>query len=192
MVSVGSRWSRLWWAASSAWKYSLATNSAVGAGFAGIFSGGDTLLNGDLGDKTLTELARRGGATPLAEWREFSEAFLSRVGVAEREGEPFVEAPLRGLRIGLRIELPGRVVLGDLETVGLKCPGASGLGERGFAGDGDEVEIESCLSDCARSLSPASRALLAGWAIWAELETLFGGEGDLEYGDAMAGQSGRR
>jgi hypothetical protein len=63
-----------------------------------------------------TELARRGGATPLEEWREFNEAFRSKVGVADREWVPFVvEGALRGLRRALL----GRGLLGDRSTAGL-------------------------------------------------------------------------
>lgn len=38
------------------------------------------------------EGVRRGGATPLAEWREFMDAFRRRVGVAEpaRESRPLL------------------------------------------------------------------------------------------------------
>jgi hypothetical protein len=48
-----------------------------------------------------------------------------------------------------------------------------------LAGDGDEVEMESCFKDCARSLSGAADALLPCPG------TLLGGDGDLEYGDAI-------
>src|SRR5512140_3589332 len=104
-------------------------------------SSGDGSRSGDLGDKRLTELARRGGATPLDECSEFSEAFLSRVGVAERDE--------------LRMELPGRGVLGERLTAGFRGPETSGLGDRGPLA-GDEVEMDSCLSDRAISASAPS------------------------------------
>ena len=115
--------------------------AAVTWGFSG--GSGDMLRRGDLdseGDLMLTELARRGGATPLTEceWSEFREAFLSRVGVAERESRPFDdEGPLRGVR-GAALDLTLRE-LGDRLRGGLKGP--PGLGERGdFAGEDAERE----------------------------------------------------
>lgn len=119
---------------------------AVCTGRGGAGGSGDILRRGDLrladdGDLRLMELARRGGATPLAEWRELSDAFRSRVGVAEREGVPFGEGwPFKGLRRGQ----PGRGELG-FSTVELN--------RRGEDLVGDEVERESCFRDWARSLS---------------------------------------
>lgn len=87
----------------------------------------------------LIELERRGGATPLAECRELSDAFRSKVGVPEREGVTFGEGwPFKGLRrawlgrgeVRFSVELRRR---GDLA--------------------GDEVERERCFKDWARSLS---------------------------------------
>lgn len=120
----------------------------------------------------LTELARRGGATPLAEWREFIDAFLRSVGVAEREG---VDAPCSGLRR----ELPGRGVLGDLLTAGLKgLEGRPGLGdERVELADG-EVASESCLRECASSSPVEPGPLLT-------LNPLVGGDGEGEELDAI-------
>lgn len=63
-----------------------------------------------------TELARRGGATPFEEWREFREAFRSRVGVEERDRFPLA---VKGAFRGLLRALPGRGVLGDRSTAGL-------------------------------------------------------------------------
>jgi hypothetical protein len=80
----------LWCMSSSARKWALATEWGVGECFGGGGSG-DMLRRGDLpdlgllGDRTLAELARRDGGTPLAEWSEFIEAFLSKVGVADRD-----------------------------------------------------------------------------------------------------------
>jgi hypothetical protein len=138
----------------------------------------------------LAELERRGGATPLlAEWSEFRDAFRSRVGVPERDGVPIAVEPLRGLRI----ELPGRGVLGDL-IVCLREPEARGRGERGdLAGEDVDVEIDSWFRDWAKSPSSAARTpLLSARAIVAE--TLFGGDADLENGDAIlcAGRSARQ
>jgi hypothetical protein len=94
-------------------KWALATDSAVAAGFSG--DSGDR-LRGDLGVVMMwTELARRCGATPLAEWSEFIEAFLSSVGVAERDGEWFEVEPFSGPRMALA----GRGELGDRDTAGL-------------------------------------------------------------------------
>jgi len=131
----------------------------------------------------LAELERRGGATPFAEWSEFRDAFRSKVGVPERDGVPLANEPLRGLRI----ELPGRGVLGDLVDC-LTAPGAGGRGDRGVLA-GEDVERDSLFRDWARSLSSGGPpALLPVWAIGAE--TLFGGDSDLENGDAIVCAAG--
>ena len=57
-----------WCSSSSALKCALATVAAVTCGFSG--GSGEMLRSGDLdieGDRMLTELARRGGATPFTE-----------------------------------------------------------------------------------------------------------------------------
>lgn len=115
-----------------------------------------------------TELARRGGATPFEEWREFREAFRRRVGVEERDRFPLVaEGALRGL---LRA-LPGRGVLGERSTAGLYVRGD-------LAGE----PSERCFNDCARSLS-----LLLGFP-----GDLFEGDGEGEKDDAMSGVESSR
>jgi len=93
------------------------------------------------------------------------DALRSRVGpgVRERDGVPLAVDPFRGLRI----ELPGRGVLGDL-VAGLTEPGASGRGERGDLA-GEAVEIDNWFRDWARSLSSVGRPPLLG-------DTLFGGD----------------
>ena len=102
----------------------LARSWAVGGGgLSGI--SGDKLRRGDLGpragDKTLIELARRGGATPLTEWSEFMDAFLSKLGVADREGgRSDAEADAEDAWSGLRMPLLGRGVLDD-RTGGRGC-----------------------------------------------------------------------
>lgn len=168
-----------WWAASSALKCSFATDSAVRAGLGGI--SGEGSRRGDLGDKRFTELARR-GATPFAECKELRDAFRSKVGVAEREGVRFEGAPFRGLRM----ELAGRGVLGDLTVGGLNEAEVDGRGER-WAFDGEEpVDMASSWRDRASSFSAApAPSLFGGWAIGAE--TLFDGEGGFGNADAMNG-----
>lgn len=152
------------------------------AGLRGI-SSGELLPSGDRGERRLAELARRDGAAPLKECNEFSEAFRRSVGVPERDGVvPLAEAPLRGFRI----ELPGRGVLGDLVTEGLKGPAVSGLEERGdFAGEA--VDMASWFKDCTRSPSATPLSFRTGWSSGAE--TFLGGDADLREGDAIV--SGR-
>lgn len=148
------------------------------------------LLSGDLADRLggewLEELARRDGATPLTEWSEFMDAFLSRVGVAEREVEP---AQTDALRRGARIALRGRGAMDDgLSTTSWRWPGGAGQGERGDVPGGD-VDSLRCLSDWARSAAPGPapgwppRACV-DWAMGGDV--LFGGEGDLDEGEAMS------
>lgn len=146
IVSASPDTNEPWCSASSFLKYEAATVLAVCTGRAGAGGSGDMLRRGDFrladdGDMRLIELERRGGATPLAECRELSDAFRSSVGVAEREGGPFGEGwPFKGLR---RAQL-GRGELG-FSTVELN--------RRGEALVGDAVERESCFRDWARSLS---------------------------------------
>src|SRR6266699_3543538 len=104
---------------------------------------GDISPRGNLNaerDERLTELARRGGATPLAECSEFREALRSRVGVAERESRPFSS----GLRGAPRL----LATLGDRCMEGLKPE--LGLGED--VGDlaGEDVASESCFRESDR------------------------------------------
>jgi hypothetical protein len=82
---------------------------------------------------------------------------------------PLAVAPFKGLRI----ELPGRGVLGDL-IAGLTDPGARGRGERGdFAGEA--VEMDNWFKDWAKSVSSVVLPPLpSAWAAGAE--TLFGGD----------------
>lgn len=123
--------------------------------------------------------------TPLlAECSELRDAFRRRVGVAEREGVPL--EPWRGLRM----ELPGRGVLGDRGGVGLReVEAVEGLGERaGLTGDGVEVEREreSWWRDWARSRSAVLAATAEGyWAIG--VPSLFGGDDVLRGWKDMAG-----
>lgn len=64
------------------------------------------------GDEILTELARRGGATPFTECREFIEALRSRPGVPARDaGRPPSARGLRGAAPRTLKEL------GDLEML---------------------------------------------------------------------------
>ena len=102
--------------------------------------------SGDLRfEPRLTELARRSGATPLAECREFNDAFLRRVGVAERESRP-LEVPFSGLLGAPRL----------LATLGERLGGAlEGEGRGEERGDlaGDDRESESCFSECDKSVS---------------------------------------
>lgn len=72
---------------SSPRKCVLAMALAVGGG--GREGSGELGVREAVGD-ILPEGDRRGGATPLAEWREFSEAFRRRVGVAERDSRPLL------------------------------------------------------------------------------------------------------
>lgn len=134
----------------------------------------------DEGDRILAELARRGGATPLAEWSEFIDAFLRSVGVPE----PVGVAPLLS---GLRIALAGRGVLGDLLILGLRgLAVALGRRERGEELAPGEVEMDSCLRECDR-LSPAAFSSLAlAIDIRLALSVLLGGEGEIWYGDAIS------
>lgn len=124
--------------------------------------------------------------TPLlAECSELRDAFLRRVGVAEREGVPL--EPWRGLRM----ELPGRGVLGDRGGVGLReVEVVEGLGERaGLTGDGVGVEREreSWWRDWARSRSAVLAATAEGyWAIG--VPSLFGGDDVLRGWKDMAGE----
>lgn len=131
-------------------------------GFSG--NSGDMLLRGDLpdlgllGDKMLAELARRDGVTPLTECSEFMDAFLSRVGVADRD-DGATEA--EELRRGLRMALLGRGELGDFSAAGLSGLGAAGRGERGvLALAGDDVVMVRRFRDCARSPSLSWMPLL--------------------------------
>lgn len=50
---------------------------------------------GDIFVELELELERRGGATPLTECSEFTEAFRRSVGVAERDSRPLDGPPLR-------------------------------------------------------------------------------------------------
>ena len=122
--------------------------AAVGAGFSSI--SGVIPPKGDLnddGDMRLTELARRGGATPLADWSEFRDAFLRRVGVAERESRPLEEeGPFKGLLGAPRL----------LATLGERLMAAlegEGLGEERGDFAGDDRESESCFRECDKSAS---------------------------------------
>jgi hypothetical protein len=119
----------------------------------------------------LAELARRGGATPFAECSEFRDAFRNSVGVPERDGVPLAVAPFKGLRM----ELPGRGVLGDL-IVGLTDPEARGRGERGDLA-GEAVEMDNWFKDWARSLASVGLPPLPS--------VRAAGAGDLFGGDAM-------
>lgn len=145
-----------WCKSSSALKYAFAMEAAVTAGSSSI--SGVMLPSGDRsaeGDMRFAELARRGGATPLAECREFKDAFRSRVGVAERESRPFdPRLPFKGLRGAPRL----LATLGDRLMVGLAAE--AGLGEeRGdLTGEG-LPDKESCLRVCDKSVS-AFRPLL--------------------------------
>ncbi len=103
----------------------------------------------------LTELARRGGATPLTECSEFSEALRSSVGVADRErSRPLAddEAPFRGLRGAppprLLATLGERLIEGRKEEpVEVEGRGESRGEDRETAGD----ERESSLRERDRS-----------------------------------------
>src|SRR3569833_1159417 len=145
-----------WWWASSALKQELAMDAAVTGGFSGI--SGVMALRGDRsdeGDMRFTELARRGGATPLAECRELREAFRRRVGVAERESRPFgVEEPFRGLR-GAPRKL---ATLGERLSEGL-TEVEEGRGDERGDRTGDDVASDSCLRE-SESSDSASRSLL--------------------------------
>ena len=136
--------------ASSAWKYSLATDSAVTGGFGGI--SGDLGASGDRGDRTVAELARRIGAAPFAGRRTFSEAFRSRVGVPEREGVRWAEGGLSGVRV---VVVTAWGVLGDR--------GRAAGGSRGEPGGlaGDEAEMDICLRAWTRSGSAPPAVRLA-------------------------------
>lgn len=185
IVSEGAAASGPWWVASSVLKWSLAIELAVGGGGGRAISGG-AAPRGDLGARILAELERRRGVTPLlAECSELRDAFLRSVGVAEREGGPL--EPWRGLRM----ELPGRGVLGDRGGVGLsEVEVVAGLGERaGLTGDGVEVERqrESWWRDCARSRSAVLAATAEGyWAIG--VPSLLGGDDVLRGWKDMAGE----
>lgn len=66
----------------------------------------------------LLEVVRRGGATPLADWSEFMEAFRRRAGVAERESRPLPvlkELAREAAREGVR----ALSAEGDRSTAGL-------------------------------------------------------------------------
>lgn len=183
IVSLGAAASGPWCVASSVLKWSLAIELAVGGGGGRAISGG-AAPRGDLGARILAELERRRGVTPLlAECSELRDAFLRRVGVAEREGVPL--EPWRGLRM----ELPGRGVLGDRGGVGLReVVVVEGLGERaGLTGDGVEVEREreSWWRDCARSRSAVLATAEGYWAIG--VPSLLGGDDVLRGGKDMAG-----
>lgn len=156
-----------WRKLSSSLKKSAAMEAAVCVGV-GVrcsdISGGEVevVRNGDRGMVGMkTELARRGGTMPpFEDCREFSDAFRSSVGVAEREWGPLLlaeDGPFKGLRRAL----PGRGLLGDRLTAGL-----NGRGD--LAGDGEDVVRDSCFKDCAKSLS----LLTVGY--------FFRGEGDGE------------
>ncbi len=149
-AGAAARSSPWWWASSSAAKKVLAMEAAVGGGggvISSIASDGE-LPKGERraeGDMRWTELARRGGATPLAECSEFSEALRSSVGVAERESRP----PLRGLRGPPRL----LATLGERLMVVEEVLGLAGDGRGEERGDltGEERERESCLRECDRS-----------------------------------------
>lgn len=59
-----------------------------------------------VGDMLAPEAERRGGATPLAEWREFNDAFRRRAGVPARESRPLLglKELLRDAALTLRAE----------------------------------------------------------------------------------------
>jgi hypothetical protein len=118
----------------SASKYSLATLAAVLGGASG-GSSGETLRvasreDGGGGVDTLcTELARRGGATPLTDWRLWVETLRSRAGEEEREPEEdsrrvSAVVKLAPLAEGVRDKGPRELAaLGDRFTAGLKGVG---------------------------------------------------------------------
>lgn len=62
----------------------------------------------------LPEVVRRGGATLLADWSEFMEAFRRSVGVAERESRP-----LPVLKELVREAVRALSAEGDRSTAGL-------------------------------------------------------------------------
>lgn len=95
------------------------------------------------------EVDRRGGATPLTECNELTEALRRRVGVAERESRLLEDAARRLRDDG---DLLSPRAEGDRSTAGLYVE----LGERaGGGGVAEEVEgevaRESCRSDCRSS-----------------------------------------
>ncbi len=130
--------------------------AAVTAGFS--WNSGGSAPSGDLsdeGDMRFTELARRGGAAPLAECSELREALRRSVGVADRESRPLVLAgPFRGLRGAPRL----LATLGDRLRDALKAEEVDGREEcdDDLAGEA----IERSFSE-RESSEAASRSLLA-------------------------------
>lgn len=125
-----------------------------------MYSGG-LVRKGDLttGDEIFAMLVRREGALlgvrfdgPVTEWRELVEVLRWRVGVADRcsvgveDRDRESSLAREGLRDGIRGLGAGEVLL----TAGLN--GDRALGVRGEFVAG-EVERDSCLNECDRSLS---------------------------------------
>lgn len=136
---------------------------------------------------TLPEGVRRGGATPLEDWRDFMEAFRRRVGVAERESRVLVE-DIREAERTLRAD-GDRSMAGRYEAPGERA--GTGWAEAVAVAVEGEVDKESLLRERTTSSSCGFCAPPSWCCAWAAEAARFAGVVREFGGDGMMGEGSR-